>query len=156
MYKYCLYSHYNYVRSGYLHVYYGAIRDTGVGGYEWSQQSHSRISYAYSLTFNHSAINPSNSGDARYIAFPVHAIITFIPSYYVRSGYADVSNGRLKNLGVIGYGWSGLGRSDARVAYNLGFNSSTVYPSNNDDHYFAFSVIRLGTVVLRDFYCTLH
>lgn len=58
----------------------------------------------------------------------------------MRSGYVNASSGTLRFAGVFGYGWSRIGRSDVRSAYNLYFDSSDVYPSNSNHRYNAFPV----------------
>ena len=58
---------------------------------------------------------------------------------FVRSGYMNlpgVSGATLRNAGINGYGWSSRASStryDGSAipsGYNLGFDASTVYPSN--------------------------
>ncbi len=63
------------------------------------------------------------------------------PLYFVRSGYVAPNDKYLYRTGIAGYYWSSTpGPSNANYAYDLGFNASSVYPSNNYDRYFGFSL----------------
>ena len=48
----------------------------------------------------------------------------------MRSGYLDLSIGRLRVSGVGGYHWSSRSYSAATSAYYLAFNAADVLPSN--------------------------
>ena len=61
------------------------------------------------------------------------------PLYFVRSGYVTPSIHYLYDAGSYGYYWYGRA-SNSSSGYNLGFVSTTVYPTNNSLRYFGNSV----------------
>ena len=63
------------------------------------------------------------------------------PLYFVRSGYVAIGNGRLMYSGIYGFGWSSRSNSsDIYYAYGLGFNASSVHPSNGINRWYGFSL----------------
>jgi len=64
-----------------------------------------------------------------------HKVSALIPA----SGYRNYSNGTLNNVGQNGYCWSSSAYSGTN-GFNLGFNSSNVYPANNNNRQNGFPV----------------
>ena len=60
------------------------------------------------------------------------------PLYFVRSGF--VYSGSLWYAGDYGFYWSSTATSSSNYACNLSFYSGGVYPSNNYNRYYGFSV----------------
>ncbi len=68
-----------FVRSGHVHLVYGALRCYGESGWGWSR---SAVAYgsaasanAYHLYFNPSVVLPSRGPDNRYHGFPVRCLV---------------------------------------------------------------------------------
>jgi len=53
---------------------------------------------------------------------------------FVRSDAINVNDGKMWNLGNWGNGWSRTSKSSTN-AYNLAFNPTEVYPSNNNNRW---------------------
>ena len=63
----------------------------------------------------------------------------FLFLLHVRSGFVNINSSRLRNSGVIGYGWSPKANSsDPRYAYSFSFYATVVYPSGDDDRWHGF------------------
>lgn len=67
------------------------------------------------------------------------------------SGYRNYGSGALNNVGSNGNYWSSAAASQSN-AYNLNFNSSNVYPLNNNKRSNGFSVRPVRAFKARRFY----
>ncbi len=68
-----------FVRSGYVYLHPGAVRDFGLGGYSWSRiatvyGAGRWDAIAFNLHFHASGVNPSSS-NVRWAGFPVRCLV---------------------------------------------------------------------------------
>ena len=71
-----------FVRSGYVDLNTGALRNFGINGYDWSRiatvyGAGTWNAKAYNLNFNASGVNPSNN-NVRWNGFPVRCLVILV------------------------------------------------------------------------------
>ena len=72
--------------------------------------------------------------------------IVQLPLAFVRSGYVNLNNGYVDNVGSNGYNWSRTA-SSSTGARNLNFSTTGVSPSAYSSRYLGFSLRWLGLPV---------
>ncbi len=97
-----------------------------------------RDSHYHLPSFNISKCNCTDAATQPTRIIYNHSLLSHY--YYVRSGFIDLSNNALKGIGSNCVGWSKESYFEALFAYNLAFNNSVVYPSDDYYRYVAFPV----------------
>ena len=62
------------------------------------------------------------------------------PIYLTRGGDVDMSTGSLRYAGIVGFYWASTTDPSELSAYNLHFDSSSVYPSSSSNRWSGFTV----------------
>ena len=69
----------NFVRSGFVDLTNSSLWHFGIAGYGWSTTgvtySSAASAHAYLLTFNNSAVTPSNGPHSRRLGLPVRCLV---------------------------------------------------------------------------------
>lgn len=144
------------VRSGWVSIYHGYLRNAGITSYAWPMTATSVSSIydarAYNLHFNSSIINLSGGPDLRYYGFPLRWLnvipYLLVNIYYVRSGHIEMDTGYLTFAGISGLIWPSTASYKTSTAiYYFSFNASKVHPSASPSH--AWYGIPLGCINLK-------